>query len=181
MKQVIIRPSNFDSGERTFVKLGYDYGVIGIDNGVSGALCYLSPHGKIISYLKMPVIKTPHGNEIDVCAISEWMFNNNAWNATMVIEKPCGSKSAMAAKSMAASYASIYTMFRLRNQVLNRISARDWQKPLLKCASGDTKPAALKLAKTLWPDETFLRTERCTTPDDGIIDAALIAHYILTK
>lgn len=44
-------------------------------------------------------------------------------------------------------------------------------------AKGDTKPRALAKALQLWPGETFLASERCRVPHDGMIDAALIAEY----
>jgi hypothetical protein len=49
------------------------------------------------------------------------------------------------------------------------------------CEKGETKRAASELARRLWPDESFFATERCKTPHDGLVDAALIAEYARRK
>ena len=41
----------------------------------------------------------------------------------------------------------------------------------------DTKAMAKACAHQLFPNESFLASERCTTPHDGMIDAAMIAYY----
>ena len=41
----------------------------------------------------------------------------------------------------------------------------------------DVKERSLWCAKHLWPDLTFLATEKSKKPHDGLIDAALIAFY----
>ena len=41
----------------------------------------------------------------------------------------------------------------------------------------NTKAAALNVAKQIFPAETWLKSERCTKPHDGMIDAALLAEY----
>lgn len=41
----------------------------------------------------------------------------------------------------------------------------------------DTKKMAQVVASRLFPNEKFLRSERCTMPHDGMIDAALIAYW----
>lgn len=41
----------------------------------------------------------------------------------------------------------------------------------------DTKATSLLAAKRLFPDQTFLATERSKVPHDGIVDAILICEY----
>lgn len=45
----------------------------------------------------------------------------------------------------------------------------------------DPKATSLKAAKRLWPMESFHKSDRATTPHDGLIDAALIAEYLRRK
>jgi hypothetical protein len=53
-----------------------------------------------------------------------------------------------------------------------------WTKPKMpKGRKFDTKAAALKAAKQLWPLQDWRKNSRCTTPHDGLVDAALIAEY----
>lgn len=57
-----------------------------------------------------------------------------------------------------------------------------WQRQMLgSVKQGQTKPAALAKARQLWPDETWLATPRSSKPNEGLIDAALIAEYGRTK
>ena len=48
-----------------------------------------------------------------------------------------------------------------------------------KLAKGMTKVAALAVANKLWPQQRWIATNKSKVPHDGMIDAALIAHYYL--
>ena len=48
-----------------------------------------------------------------------------------------------------------------------------------KLAKGMTKVAALAAANKLWPQQKWIATNKSKVPHDGMIDAALIAHYYL--
>lgn len=43
----------------------------------------------------------------------------------------------------------------------------------------DTKSTSLNAAGRLFPNQSFRATKRSTTPADGLVDAALIAYYVL--
>jgi hypothetical protein len=47
-------------------------------------------------------------------------------------------------------------------------------------AKGNTKVTALKRANALWPEQDWLATKRSKVAHDGIVDAALIAHYAIS-
>jgi len=152
---------------------------LGIDNGISGALALVGELGNLVMWIPMPIQKTRKGNEVNVCAVWSWLVENNILpgNATVVIEEPGGSKSAKAASSMAGSFHALRSIFSIKDYKLVRTTPQAWQKSLLKCKAGDTKPVALTLAKSLWRAEKWLSTERCSKPHDGAIDAALIAEW----
>ena len=63
--------------------------------------------------------------------------------------------------------------------IVNMVAARTWTKrihqqaPRSKCP----KNRSLWVAKQVWPEETWLATERSRVPHDGLVDAALIALY----
>lgn len=154
---------------------------IGIDNGLTGALVALSDHpGPPIAKTAMPTRGKAKGNEVDSKAACDWMSSIGMFcNITVVLETPGKhSPGAQALCSMWDSYGalrSICEAFGIRH---HRITPQAWQKVMIVgCAKGDTKPAALARARQLWPDETWLKSPRCTTPHDGMIDAALIAEY----
>lgn len=157
---------------------------IGIDNGISGGIAAISPviGAGIIAMRQMPVQKTRKGNEINIVAVWDWIdrelcATRQRDSITVVIEEPGGSKSAKAATSMAGSFHALRAMCELKHIRHHRITPQAWQKPMLSAKAGYTKPAALALARALWPRETWLPTQRCSKPDEGMIDAALIAEF----
>jgi hypothetical protein len=160
--------------------------IIGIDNGVSGSLAAISSHsGALIDAIPMPIQKARKGNEIDVVEVERWIKNVSAGFHNVhcaILEEPGGSKSAKAATSMAGSFHALRTVLTLAGIRWHRITPQKWQREMMPgCNAGDTKPRALELAKRLWPDETFLATERSKVPNHNIVDAALLAEYARIK
>jgi len=160
--------------------------IIGIDNGVSGSLAAISAHnGAFIDAITMPIQKARKGNEIDVVEVERWIESVAAGFHNIhcaILEEPGGSKSAKAATSMAGSFHALRTVLTLAGIRWHRITPQKWQREMMPgCNSGDTKPRALELAKRLWPDETFLATERSKVPNHNIVDAALLAEYARIK
>ena len=153
---------------------------IAVDNGLSGALC-VSSGQLIIAKSTMFTKAKKKGREIDVVAAWEWIREvvqpHQLQYLLAIVEEPGGAKSYKAAISMSASFHALRAMFELQRIPFLRITPQKWQKQLLKAKSGDTKPAALKLAKTLWPDENWLASKRCLVPHDGLVDAALIGYF----
>lgn len=154
--------------------------VLGADNGLAGGLCIASG-SLILAKIPMPVKNAKKGREVDVLAVWDWLYetvqSHNLDKLHAVVEEPGGAKSYKAAVSMAASFHALRSVFELKKIKLTRITPQQWQKKLLNAKKGDTKPAALRLATKIWPDENWLRNPRCTSPHDGMIDAALICHY----
>lgn len=154
-----------------------DNAYIGVDNGISGAICLLSPHSKIIDWTDMPIQKARKGNEINVISVRGFLRNMTPDNTVFVIEEPGGSKSAKAAASMAASFGSLRALAVLMGYRLVRVTPQQWQKSILGKTQGDSKELSVSMARQLWPDEDWLTTERCKKPNHNACDAALIAEY----
>ena len=155
---------------------------IGIDNGLTGAIAAIR-EGKLF-LRSMPVLHDGKKNRVDVVRLRTIMklFSSGA-DAFIVYESVAGSKSVRAAVSMADSFARTEAVLILGNYRREPITARKWQKiywSVPKMAKGvkfDTKAAALNKARQIWPDETWLRTSKCRKPDEGFVDAALIAEF----
>lgn len=164
---------------------------VGVDNGLSGALVALSTVAGVqpISMLSMPTQDrgSANGKELDVRAVNRWINEISQFNkrgVTMVIERP--GKHSPGVKSLCSmwdSFGRLCAYAELKGLRHHLINPQAWQKVMLPgCAKGETKPFALSVAKRLWPDETWLRTARSKVPDEGLVDAALIAEYArLTK
>ncbi len=157
--------------------------VVGIDNGVTGGICILSQHtGGIIAMTAMPVKERGGKNEVDIYTLYQWLMTNlngRLTYATYYIEEPSGSKSLMAALSMASSLHSIRGMLETKNLSWHGIGARTWQKELLgksKIKGKKTSEEAFALAN--WKDEKFpTKNPKGKILADGVIDACLIAEY----
>ena len=155
---------------------------IGIDNGISGGLVALSTHhGLIIGMIPMPSAKYKSRNEVNVKAVHLWLTEitgGNLSNADYIIEEPNNSRTPSTAYSVSSSFHSLRGFFETKFLPFQRITPQSWQKAMLgKVPTGETKPYALAKAKKLWPKEKWLATQRCSTPHEGLIDAALIAEY----
>lgn len=155
---------------------------IGIDNGISGGIAAIGQCGSIIAMRTMPTKKHGAKNEVDIRELYRWLSEvtgGNLSNGIYCIEEPGGSKSADAAKSMAGSFHSIRGFFETKFLAFERVTPKRWQNAMLgKVAKGETKARALDVAAKLWPDERFLPSPRHRTPNDGLIDAALIAEWL---
>jgi len=155
---------------------------IGIDNGLTGGLVALSDHhGLIVGKLAMPQSRYRSRNEINIRAIHIWLSEvtgGNLSNAEYVIEEPNNSRNPSTAYSVASSFHSMRGFFEAKLLHFHRITPQSWQTAMLgKLVKGESKPAALAKARQIWPDEKWLPTKRHRTPDEGLIDAALIAEY----
>lgn len=155
---------------------------IGIDNGLTGGLVALSDHpGPPIASIIMPTRGKAKGNEVDANAVWDWIstYLDSMESLTVIIETPGKhSPGAQALCSMWDSYGAIRGILESRKIRHHRITPQAWQKTMLVgCSKGDTKPAALAMARRLWPAETWLASPQCSTPHTGLIDAALIAEY----
>lgn len=158
--------------------------VVGIDNGLCGGIAILSQHhGAIVAKRVMPTRERNGKREVDVAALRDWLcgsLGGDFLTSVFVVEEPVGSKSLNAAKSMASSFHAVRGMLETKGATWHAIKPRTWQSAML-ANSGDTKADALIYAELRWPDESWLRTPRCTTPHDGMIDAAIIAEHYRTN
>ena len=155
---------------------------IGIDNGLTGGLVALSDHpGAPIASVVMPTHGKSKGNEVNGKRLWDWLslFWHTNEDLTVIIETPGKfSPGVQALTSMWDSYGCIRGVLESRGIRHHRITPQKWQKVMLPgCKKGDTKPAAKARAAQLWPGESWLRSPLCSTPHDGMIDAALIAEY----
>lgn len=154
---------------------------IGIDNGISGGLVALGQCGSYIDGITMPRHKYRSRNEVAVRRVHCWLTDvtcGNLSNAVYTIEEPNNSRTPSTAYSVASSFHSLRGFFEAKFLPFNRITPQSWQKAILgKVPKGETKSYALRKAKELFPNESFLATPRSKTQHTGLIDAALIAHY----
>ena len=172
--------------------------IIGIDNGLTGGLVMLRQlDGNLLRRIPMPIIRDVHLDCKRIHTMQLAMLLNHwahqakleatesqPWTRIMVAAEPCPehSKSKAAMRSMAFSWGIVVAATDMAGLKITTAdsgrSKASWQTCLLgRLKKGKTKPAALALARKLWPEESFI-AEGCRTPHSGMIDAALIAEHI---
>lgn len=172
--------------------------IIGIDNGLGGGLSMLrQSDGALLIRTPMPIIRDLRldcrriaSEELarTLRAWADWSYDEAVGaGATPRIEvaaEPCPkhSRDKAAMRSMAFSWGLIVAAAdRAGLQITTVESGRSrasWQTCLLgRLKKDETKPAAIALARKLWPEESFVATG-CRTPHTGMVDAALIAEHL---
>lgn len=171
--------------------------IIAIDNGLEGGLVALSPIKGLapIAKFSLPTLsvsyparknrKAKSVREVDargLVAILNALECNR--DKTTIFFEECpehtfGASGQAAMRSMAKTMGMILAVLACKGfHRVHRIAPSDWQPVMLgKVPSGKTKEYALEKARELWPDESWLASERSSTPHTGLIDAALIAEY----
>jgi len=157
--------------------------IIGVDNGISGGLCAISSHnGAVIEAIAMPTEEASGKTEVYVRGLLGWLDHFSPLNTLIAIEEPLRhAKSSQAMRSMSISFGKILGLCETIRYPVCRVQVKEWQDVELgkRLAKGQTKVKALAVANNLWPEEDWLATSRSRIPHDGMIDAALIAHYYL--
>jgi hypothetical protein len=83
-------------------------------------------------------------------------------------------------RSMAISFGKILGMAECRRWDIVCVSVHKWQKEMLgHVPKGKTNDVALTAANMIAPDECWQKSKRATKPHDGMVDAFLIARYLL--
>ena len=156
---------------------------IGIDNGLSGAIAGLNADGSIAGTWLMPAAKVGKGSELFPSLLASILKQH--YGGTVVLERP--TKHAAGILSLCSTwccYGGIRAVLELQQFRVHEVATpRQWQKTfwavpkMPKGQKFDTKAAALRVARQLWPEQSFLATALCTTPHNGIVDALLIAEH----
>lgn len=87
--------------------------------------------------------------------------------------------SSKAVFSFGQSYGWINAIIEVAGITPTLVEPRVWMKSYVeaKLERGDRKRRLAERAVTLWGREAFLVTPRSKKPHEGLVDAALIAHY----
>jgi hypothetical protein len=159
--------------------------IIGIDNGISGALVALSAYsGMVLESILMPTRITGSSRECDAIAVCEWIEKFQYSDEVAVALETPGkySPGTLALCSMWDCYGVLRGILESCNIRHIRVDPQIWQKEMLgKVPKGETKPFARAKAKELWATETWLATPRSKKAHEGMVDAALIAEFYRRK
>jgi len=155
--------------------------IIGVDGGISGALCVLDETGKLIELLVMPIMPIGNGrNEYDCQRIVEFFEKYSNFERVVILEKAqyTPALGGIAGFSFGKSYGTMIGIVSALKIKYHLIAARTWQKEMLQDTNSEnTKDASAIVAKRLFPGQAFLATERSKKVHSGLTDAILIATY----
>jgi hypothetical protein len=158
--------------------------IIGIDNGLDGGLCAISRFdGSVVDYTAMPCYKRKGKREIDTVATYRWI-TDLCTKPIIAIEEPLKhARSSQAMRSMAISFGKLFGMCEVHGLEVAAVDVKEWQDAMLgkKVPRSGTKTAALAVAQSLHPNESWLAGDRSRIPHDGIVDGFLIAEYLRRK
>ena len=158
----------------------------GIDCGLDGGITLIDQKGALISSMPMPTMPNGKGRKIDLIELSNLFreIGRHPSNQMFIVENPGGhAPSAAGLRSMTYSFAVIEVLLVsniLKHQIVlsQKWQKEFWSKPKMpKGQKFNTKAAALNAARQIWPEEKWLKSDRCSKPHDGLIDAALLAEY----
>lgn len=156
---------------------------LGVDLGLNGGIAAVdSDSGALVSALPMPIARKTY----DIPALLDILRHYNpadcmlAYEALHVMPPGMGgSKSNFARGYGMGVIETALAALRIPSQP---VRATVWQKAMfkgLKVDKGESKAAALTVARRLWPSETWLvGLNRRRVPHEGLVDAALIAEWL---
>jgi hypothetical protein len=156
--------------------------VLGIDIGKAGYFAVLTPDGGIDT-TPMPKI----GTEVDYHMIRTLIAPLQHEPCIVVFERLTSLHlaSKKANWSLSNQAGTVRGIIIGLNLPFQEIAPKLWQEEMLRGIpeikdsknKRDTKKMALIAVQRLLPEQNLLRTEKCTKPDDGLVDAILLATY----
>ena len=153
---------------------------IGIDVGLSGALCFMEETN--ITIAPIPIImntKKKSGKLYDIPTLNTIL---RAWSirpcfATLETITGFGPGGLTAGISIGRGAGIIEALLAAHNIQYQAVHPKVWQKALFNSINkNDTKSASILVAKRLYPKINLI-PEGCRKPSDGFSDALLLAEY----
>ena len=142
--------------------------------------------GKLMQSSIMPTAPNGKGRKIDLHTLAATIkeISRHPDQYTFIVENPgAHAPSAAGLRSMTYSFAAVETLLAAHQLKYHVVLSQKWQKvfwskpKMPKGQKFNTKAAALNIVNQIFPGEKWLKSDRCTKPHDGMIDAALLAEY----
>lgn len=168
--------------------------VLGIDPGLSGALCLLNEEG-IQKIMKMPVCTRPYrkGNYIDLEVIYNFIISFNDVIKGIYIERQFMLRSQGMSSGSKTMYQSglLYGLCYCQCNNLNEVNAKDWQTHIFSKVDNTliqnynypsyTKLQSIAYVEQYYNSNYLFTSSRQSKPSDGLADAICIAKYGLDE
>ena len=147
--------------------------IVGIDPGKTGGVCILDERGQILDLRRLEPETLPH------------LFKSAPPHHVAIEHAQAFPKDTpLTAFKYGVGFGRLLQTVDVMKLPYTLVKPREWQKIMHKGAThwqksdkSAPKKRSLEIARRIWPGQTFLRTPRCTKPDSGLFDAALIAEW----
>jgi crossover junction endodeoxyribonuclease RuvC len=145
--------------------------VCGIDPGLEGAMAVVE-NGKLVAL----ELLTP---TLNLGLLSDWLRNNRVGLVGLEKAQAMPGQGVSSMFSYGVGFGFIQGILQEARFPHRQIPPAKWAKWAHQgCAAGLPKARSLEAARRLFPEQTFLASERSKKPHVGLIDAALIAAYL---
>lgn len=145
--------------------------ILGVDPGITGGLACLTPEGKLLDVIEMPVLD----GEVDVFEILDFILSWGDREPRVCIEQ----QQSMPKQGVASTfktgknYGLLLGALRAQTLSIRIVKATEW-KPTFRLGGKD-KDASRAMASDLWPDQ---REKWRLKRQDGLAEAALIGEHL---
>lgn len=151
--------------------------IIGIDPGKSGGIAWYSPlHGMLCEV--MPT--TPDGIHAPALhSLLKQIAKDSDAHVFLEKSQAMPKNGAVSMFNYGVGYGIIQGLISAMNLPMTLVPPRIWTKIMHAGADSDNdaKDKSLVIALRLFPDQTFLATDKSKKPHEGLIDAVLICEY----
>lgn len=143
--------------------------IVGIDSGFKGGIAILKDDGTLDKIIKMPIMKSDVGYELNYKAIYAILECTDIIFLEKAQSMPGnGAKQAM---KYGGQYYALKCIIKLLNKPLHLVNVQRWKNKMLEGMNKSDKNASIIKAKMLCPFLSELKI------NDGQAEAYLIAYY----
>ena len=153
--------------------------ILGIDNGLDGALVLLDSAGKVLHRRIMPTITVKDSKrEYDEGAIVRLIRDWQPGHVILEKAQSMPEQGVASTFSIGKGYGLIRGILAALEMPYTLAHPRTWQGVIFRdLPKSDTKAMSVIVAGRLWPAVDWRASDRCKKPHDGLTDAACIAEY----
>lgn len=154
--------------------------ILAFDPGISGGYAVLTG-GSVTARGRMPIDKNLKNKKstINLAEVSRLMTEHKPDVVVLERQAPRPGEGVSSAWTSGYNFGLLFATAAELVSNIALVAPRSWATKLHDSEStlDDAKARSLEVAKKLFPNETFLATDRSSKPHEGIIDALLIAYW----
>jgi crossover junction endodeoxyribonuclease RuvC len=154
--------------------------IIGIDNGLDGAIIGLNVDGAVVMKEVMPTVGLHQKGKraYDLPAMALLLHGIEDVHVYLERAQAMPGQGVSSTFSIGYGYGAWQGILTALQMPFTIVGPREWQKVMFEGVDKtDTKKASALIARRLQPGTDWRASERARTPHDGLTDAYCIAEY----